>query len=326
MNKLPIIVVLTNDAGATEYLAHLVIQEYHQANWRLFCLKESPASKIFQNLNLDYTLLDNMQDFNNISKCDLIIYGTGWQVEFGKIVEKISSKYEIKSMALIDHWVNYKERFSCGFLPDYIITMDDIAFNLAHDIFSSDVKIIQLKNYFLEDIVSSFKLLKNKNSDFVVFISEPTSIVAKNNLGDSFAYGFTEYSVFSDLLKKFDEIIVRLHPADSLNKYSNLIEKYPNKNIVVVNPYQESLIETLSKSKLTIGFDGMALFISYFLRINTISYMPNSSRKLTIPIPKKYLIDNLLDLDTISFDNDVDIDLNKNSISFSSIIKKILKD
>jgi len=327
MNSLPTIVVLSNDAGASEYLAYLILGEFDKANWIIYTLDDSPASKIFKRLGLKQNILKQVEDFQYIERCDLIIYGTGWQVEFGKYVQKVVDKYRISSVALIDHWVNYKERFRDGIFPKYILTMDKTAFDLAESIFENeDIEILLLKNYFLQDTKRKFNSITKKTPDSVLFISEPTSTIAKKNLGSTDAYGFTEYSVLSDILEEFDSVIIRLHPSDNFNKYDDTLKRHINKNICIVNPYEETLVDTLSKSNLTIGFDGMAIFISYILGVKTVSYMPNSKRKLTIPIPKKYLINSLKELNFIDFNNKTtDVLIDENSIEFSELLQKILK-
>jgi len=323
----PKILVLSNDAGASEYIAHMILTEFERANWRVCALPDSPAYKIFTKCNLALTQMasiDCLYDIVKDQRPDLILYGTSWQINFQTAVEEIAEPYHIQSIALLDHWVNYKERFNHHIPPKHIMVMDDIAFALAKKSFGETINILQLKSYFLENMRASFNAVDQKQADSVVFISEPTSIIAKNNLGAEDGYGFTEYSVLEDLLTLFNEITLRLHPSDRSDKYNAIIQNHPNKKITVINPYDEELIETLRKSKLTIGFDGMALFISYYLGINTISYMPTGKRALTIPMPSKYLIDDLNLLSDISFNDDIECELNKNAMTFADAMQNLL--
>lgn len=323
----PKILVLSNDAGASEYIAHMILTEFERSDWRVCVLPDSPAYKIFTKCNLPLTTMESVDCLHDIVKKqrpDLILYGTSWQINFQTAVEKIAELYHIHSIALLDHWVNYKERFNQHIPPKHIMVMDDIAFALAKKNFGETINITQLKSYFLENMRASFNTVNQKHAESVVFISEPTSIIAKNNLGTEDGYGFTEYSVLEDLLTLFNEITVRLHPSDRTDKYNAIIQNHTNKKITIINPYDEELIETLHKSKLTIGFDGMALFISYYLGINTISYMPTDKRALTIPMPAKYLIDDLNLLSDISFNDDIECELNKNAMTFADAIQNLL--
>lgn len=320
--------VISNDAGATEYLASLIQSQSSNINWNVFALVNSPASKIFKRLEIPFSTINKVEELYekfNTKTTDIFMYGTGWQENFSKIIKETCIKNKIKSIGLIDHWITYEDRFYKDALPNFIMIMDDNAYKLAKDTFPEKVGILQVKNYFLEQVKSSFTLIQNKSFLSVVFISEPTSIIAKNNFQDENAYGFTEYSAVEDLLQKFDSLIIRLHPSDEINKYNYIVEKYYDKNITIIKPYEEELIETLSKSKLTIGFDGMALYISYVLGIKTISYMPNNERELTIPIPKRYLLRDINDLHKVKFETlDFD-DLQGNAKDFSKVIHHILE-
>lgn len=321
------ILVVSNDAGATEYISHLILEERNIAHWLVYALLNSAASKIFSKHKLNFNYIDQVEDLRTAIdkiKPDIILYGTGWQVDFSEIIKETSMKQNIKSVALIDHWTNYKERFKKNCLPDNIIVMDDIANNIAKKIFNFDVNIIQLKNYFLEEVYLSFKSKQNKSANSIVFISEPISINAKNNFNNKNAFGFTEYSVIEDLIQKFGNICIRLHPAEDQNKYSEIIKRYKTNNISIINSYEEDLIDTLSKSKLTIGMDGMALFISYILGIHTISYMPNSNKQLSIPMSKENLLRNLDDFSKTKIQSNIKDIIGGSCISLEAAIEQIL--
>ncbi len=322
--------VVSNDAGATEYIAYL-IKNHADINWIVFAMKDSPAAKIFTRLHVIYAVLDDVNSIKSFDKdiagCSLFIYGTGGQISFNKIVNEICVKNSVKSMAVIDHWTNYKERFPNSILPDYIMVADDKAYSLSKNIFPSDVNIVQVKNYFLEEIKKEYTAKVSKiTKSTVVFISEPTMAIAKINFQDENGYGFTEYSVVEDLLKIYDSITIRLHPADEKNKYDEIIKKFEDKDITIIIPEYENLIDTLCRSRLTIGFDGMALYISYILGMDTVSYMPNSDRILAIPIPKEYLTRNLDDLKKITIKPINCSDLQSGANDFLTILDNLIED
>lgn len=322
--------VISNDAGATEYLAPLIQLRLTNINinWNVFALNNSPASKIFKRLKIPFNTISKVEELYesiNPEITDIIMYGTGWQVNFSRIVKDICIKNKIKSIGLIDHWTLYKDRFYENSLPSFILIMDDNANKLAKNTFPKEVNVIQVKNYFLEQTKLLFVSNENKAYSSVVFISEPTSLIAKNNFQNQNAYGFTEYSVVEELIEKFDNLTIRLHPSDDISKYDYIITKNYSKKIIIIKPNEEALIDTLSKSQLTIGFDGMALYISYILGINTIAYMPNSDRKLNIPIPKKYLIRDINDLNKVEFEKLNFDDLQSGAKDFSEAVNYILE-
>lgn len=313
--------VISNDAGSTEYISHIILNEKNY-NWVVYALKDSLASKIFKKYDIEFDTFKELDELINIVKRDepsIILYGTGWQVDFSYTVKSICLNNNIKSIALIDHWSNYKERFSENSLPDLILVMDDLANKMAIKEFTDKVNIIQIKNYFFESVISDFHSIKNKIFDSIVFISEPTVV----NKIDLDAY---EYTLVENLLLFFDDIIIRLHPSENEDKYDAIISKFPKVNVKIINPYEEDLLITLTKSKLTIGLGSMALYISYLLNINTISCVLNSKIKPSIPIPEQYILKDLKDLKDIVFLPLSLDDLNKSAVEFSTMIDHVLKD
>ncbi|MBL4711319.1 MAG: hypothetical protein JKX75_02255 [Gammaproteobacteria bacterium] len=251
-------------------------------------------------------------------KPDIILYGTGWQVNFSSIVKSICIKYTIKSIALIDHWARYKERFFENSLPNAILVMDDIANKKAKELLNTEIPIFQTKNYYIENIIASFSLIENKIFDSIVFISQPT-VVDKI---DSNAY---EYALLEDILAMFNQVVVRLHPTENKNKYNEVIAKFPKKKVSVVESYEEDLTITLSKSKLTIGIGSMALYISYILGIKTVSYISDRHHTPNIPLPKKYILTNLRDVRKLVFEQANKSNLYSKSESFDTVLNVLLK-
>ena len=84
----------------------------------------------------------------------------------------------------------------------------------------------------------------------------------------------------------------------------------------MVNPYDENLGSTLSKSKLSIGFQSTALYLSYLLGINTISILPKKSLISNIPLPKKYILTNLSYIENLKFSNKKPEESNIRAVTF----------
>ena len=79
---------------------------------------------------------------------------------------------DIKIVSIIDNWINYKMRFVYKkklILPDEIWVFDKFAFRKSKKIFKK-TKIIQKRNFYLEEISKKIKLYKNKN--YILYICE----------------------------------------------------------------------------------------------------------------------------------------------------------
>ena len=291
------ILVFINDAGSSNYICSIISNESKFFNWSIYAVADSPGSKKLEYSQILYTKffsLDEMSDIIKKQKPDIVLYSTGW-LNFSSIVSDNAKKYNYKTVALIDHWVSYQKRFNSNAFPDAILVMDDIAYKKANKIFNSKSAIFKIKNYYLEEIKSDYALRERKK-DHIVFLSEP-EISDKDNLK------IFEYGLLKDILKMFDKVIVRLHPKESKNKYNDFIAKFPKANVSVVNLYDENLGSTLSKSKLSIGFQSTALYFSYLLGINTISILPKKSLISNIFLPKKYILTNLSHIKNLKFSN-----------------------
>ena len=316
------ILVFINDAGASAYICSIILNESNDFNWKVYAISNSPASKELEKNKIFYNkflLLDEINEIIKKENPNIVFYGTGWINFSGSIKESIK-KNSIKTFALIDHWVNYELRFLKNCLPDVILVADDVAKKKAESIFNSKVQIFQIKNYYLENIKYNYLLSNSKIKDCVVFISEPTKV--KKNVLD---FNKFEYEFLEDILKIFNKVIIRLHPTEHKEKYNEIISKFINSDIKVIEPYEESLATTLSKSKLTIGIESTALYTSYLLGIKTISYIPNKYKEPSIPLPKKYILTNLEKLKDLDFSIPQQKKLNYKVKTFYEIVNLILK-
>ena len=170
------ILVFTNDAGDCAYICSLILKEYNFFSWSVYAIKDSPASKLLKKNKILHTNFFLLNDINRIIKkeCpDFLLYGTGVeQISFSGIIKKNASKYNIQSIAVIDHWSNYKKRFPKKTFPDAILTFDYLAYQQAKKLFDKS-NIFQIKNYYVEDLYQEFINQKNFDNKFVTFISEP---------------------------------------------------------------------------------------------------------------------------------------------------------
>lgn len=316
------ILVFINDAGASAYICSIILNESNDFNWKVYAISSSPASKELEKNKISYKkffLLDEINEIIKKENPNVVFYGTGW-INFSGAIKESTKNNSIKTFALIDHWVNYKLRFLKGCLPDVILVADDVAKKKAESTFNSEVQIFQIKNYYLENIRYNYLLSDSKIKDSVVYISEPTKV--KNNFLD---FSKFEYELLEDILKIFNKVLIRLHPTEHKEKYNEIISKFINSNIKVIEPYKESLATTLSKSKLTIGIESTALYTSYLLGIKTISYIPNKYKEPSIPLPKKYILTNLEKLKDLDFSIPQQKKLNYKVKTFYEIVNLILK-
>ena len=214
------ILVFTNDAGDCAHICSIILKEYNFFNWIVYAGSNSPALKY---LKKNRVLCNEFNSPNHViqilkKECpDFVLYGTGSEViNLSGILNDKANEYNIKSIGLIDHWSKYEKRFPNGTLPDALLTFDDIACQLARKLFNK-TKVFQIKNYYIGNLHKEFINQKKLNKSYVTYISEP-----KENL-DASSY---EYQLLINILAKFDDVIVRLHPSEKIDKYNEIISNY----------------------------------------------------------------------------------------------------
>ena len=314
------IAIFSYDAGSSEILKALYKKYKKHYIFQLYVIPYSPFDKISKDIK-DKTNVDNNRE-NIYEKLDkfcpeLIIYGTSWQIKTHEVFLEYANKNSIKSIAFLDHWVFYKERFSSIF-PDFIATFDNHSTKVAKSLDLPNV--VQIKNYYFENLKNKYSSMSRNKKKQILFLSEPTSKVALKRFGDEKYWGFDESDIYLEVLnfsKKLNmSLLTRLHPSDSKEKYLNFD--------IDTNFSNNSLLEDIAVCDIIIGIDTVALYIAYFLGEKAIAFMPTKKREVTIPIPKENITDDLYSF-KISSIKTKDTDIFDNSIEFDEFLKKEFK-
>jgi len=282
--------IVASDAGAAEILSFFVKKKKYEYNYLL----KGSAKKIFKK---------NLGKFNTISlkdslkKTTLYICGTGWQSDIHIQVIKAARSKDIKVIAYLDHWTNYKNRFFKNneyYFPDEIWVGDEKAYKIAKKTFN--IKVKKINNYYLDYIKKEFeckftknkKLLKKTN---ILYVTEPTSKV-KNNQWKLNKYDYDEFSSLIFFLNKIKfiykdfKIRLKTHPAENPKKYNYILKKY-NYNIQINKT--SNLINEIKNSEVVVGCNTLALYLAIVAKKNVLCSIPTKQRSL-LPFKQiKYL-------------------------------------
>jgi hypothetical protein len=273
MNK---VMFFAHDPGGANAIAPL-ISEFESS----YVFAKGPALKILSNA------VELPEDALRIYKPDFLITGTSGSDFTERYLWNEASELGIKSMAILDMWVNYGVRFSeyglkdlhlfnkkCDYLPDYICVMDELA---KEDMINDGVPeniILPFGNPHFEYIAS----LKPKNGiplsnstltgkKVITFASQP--------IDDIFRKG-SEIIVLEDLIDsiiKRDDVVVliRKHPKESREKFN----KYTDGDRVQLDANQD-LMTTLYMSDVIVSVNSMVLIEALFLGKKILSYQPKT--------------------------------------------------
>lgn len=290
------IAIFSHDAGASEILLELCRANIEMYEFRIFCLLDFPCYTLVKAKQLEAYMVNIADEENDIFKKlltfnpSVILYGTGWQNHLEYIFLKYAREHILPSVAFLDHWSNYRERF--GYpdakwrenLPDFIATHNKESFELAKNLDLPNV--IAIKNYaqkreflYAKDIFE-----RVKEQDILLFLSEPTAKVAQKSYGESNFWGFDEVKVFKDILENktlfnCEKIVIRVHPSDIQDTYRAIDPD--------ISFSDKTLLEDIARAKIIIGIDTVALYSAYLLGKKAISYIPSNKRECLVPLPKE---------------------------------------
>jgi hypothetical protein len=273
--------IISHDAGGAELLSSWVNNNPNKYNFIL----DGPAVEIFKRKVI---FNSNIELNKDIIDSEYILCGTSWDSNLERLAIKNAKKYNIKTIAYLDHWVNYKERFlelDELILPDEIWVNDIYARDLAKNTFpNSEIKIVV--NYFFEEIENYFnsKEKTTSKSNRLLYVCEPISEHALKQHGDRYYWGYTEFDALNYLFdniglinQKINKITIRPHPSENGNKYNH----YINKNISISD--EKFLLNDIHNSDIIVGAESMALVVAVLAKKRVISCIPPQGLKCRLP-------------------------------------------
>lgn len=192
---------------------------------------------------------------------DVLVVGTSIGRTIDKSSMAMARAMHVPSVAVIDHWTWYRERFLIGThleLPDHIFLNDHWALEDAEIAGLPRHRLESLGNPVLEKMALQSKVIaaarsQPARSDAIVFVSEALA-------GDTLFRGsrqlrYSEFEVLEAILHwrgTDDQVIVKLHPTESAEKFSSL-----GSRIRVVSGV--SAVELAQMGRIVVGLGSMML-------------------------------------------------------------------
>jgi hypothetical protein len=284
------LLIVAYDAGGAEVISSYVRQQ------QLTCIYSlaGPALNIFQKKIGD---IKNLPLEKAMMSCDSLLCGTGWQSELEWEAVQLANKYGKHSVAFLDHWVHYKERFirKGGLqLPSEIWVGDEDALRIAQNVFSDvSLPIKLVPNPYVNDIKNDLSkyAAEHKSSDLgkrILYICEAMQedelIYQKNKR----AWGYTEadalryfFENISILSSEACQITIRPHPAEKPGKYQWVSKEY--KQFPIKISEGRTLVQDVLESDLIVGCESMALTIALLAGKRVISCIPPGGKPCALP-------------------------------------------
>jgi hypothetical protein len=290
--------MIAHDAGGAEMVSSWALHQ--KEPFKL--IAEGPAVAIFGRKFPNQPIFGRME-LASAQEVDFFLLGTGWASDLERLGIKVAKDVGIRSIAFLEHWCNYLERFTTPDgviqLPDEIWTGDEYALKLAEDIFSQfPVSLKQVPNHYLQDMVTAVqdiaKLEKFRGGSLdsavnILYLCEAISEHHPNT--DTEPFEFRAISKFFDWYgaKKITglfgsgpiQIRFRLHPAEPRNKYDGYLEKFEGVDLTLSkNP---SLSVDLAWADHVVGMTSMALVVALSCGKKTYSCIPGDKPSFELP-------------------------------------------
>lgn len=281
------VAVVCHDAGA----AHLIFAWLRHwcesgmlAKHSFKLVLQGPAEKAWQHHPVPLPQVQLHTSLDAIEGCHSVLTGTGWASHLEHQARQTAQDLGIPSIAVIDHWVNYAQRFERDgvvVLPNQIWVADADAADLAHSYFES-VPVLELPNVYLQQLVKNMPPVPVDCLN-LLYVLEPV----RHDWGRVVQGEFQALDFFVQLLAQVVgqgpvQITLRPHPSDPPGKYNAWINAQTA--LVVHLDDQPDLNRSIAQARWVVGVESFALVVAAAAGRETFSSLPPWAHRCRLPI------------------------------------------
>ena len=279
--------MVAHDAGAARLLQSWITPLGPQLR---FCL-DGPALSLFEAERGPMQKL-NLQE--SLQGCHLLISGSGWSSTLEYDSRCLAAALGIPSIAVLDHWVNYLQRFQRRgetVLPDGLWVADSEAAALAHRLLPG-IPITQLPNHWLEMLQHGVQRERQQlgrtgamtPAKNLLYLLEPlrdhSSGLPNGEEFIALDYWITKLPdlIASGLVAEREQLQLRLrpHPSETPGKYNTWITQQRDHWPVMLD-------HSLAQADLTFGCETQALVAAIVCDLPAFSTLPPSAPPCRLP-------------------------------------------
>jgi hypothetical protein len=211
-------------------------------------------------------------------KISLVITGSSYGNSLDQKIISWSKKKTIISISILDHWYNFKERFSNRLnLPDYIIINDKETFKRIKLLYPSIKQKLIIAGNPILFLLRKKKIKKKKSKKIILFISEKIPKKFEKQ-----KYLFIKKILL--FLPKNYKLHIKLHPREKNTEYSNL----KSHKLLVFRDY--GLRKLIFDPEIIFGIRSILLIKCAIFRRDILSIkIKGLQEKYFIPYQKKWL-------------------------------------
>lgn len=304
MESMPVIFALCGDVGGANAIAPVIERLRNEQRVRVAAYAYGVGLTAWKQARVDvitasedWTVNEVGAELSRLNTAMVIVATSVNGIDLEKIVVTTARQQGIPSLAVLDFWSNYKERFSDGtgnlvHLPDQIAVMDDFAceemikagIDKARIVVTGQPALDSLAEWRFRFPTDRRKSIRehlgiDQKETLILFASQPLSELYGSDRSSPRYPGYTEKTVLEALTRAIEKLVlkgqhpvlvIRPHPRE---KRSGLSEIKSDVVRIVISSYGHARDVVLSADVVT-GMDSMLLVESCYMGCPTVSIQP----------------------------------------------------
>lgn len=290
--------MVAHDAGA----ARLLFSWLQPLQRQLRFFVQGPARQILDKERPDISPCEGLEAC--LDQTQLLLSGTGWSSNLEHRARQFAAERNIRSIAILDHWVNYRERFVRQgriALPEGLWVADSEALALAHSQFPT-LSVQEHPNLWLNQLISevaSYRSTLQKKgikraARNLLYLLEPLRDHANGELNGQEFVALNYWLEKLPSLASNGQIIkdrqllklrLRPHPSEEPGKYEEWIRSHSHEWPIELDT-NPSLAISLAQADVTFGCETQALVASMACNLPTFCTLPPLAPPCRLPHSK----------------------------------------
>jgi len=215
----------------------------------------------------------------------VLVSGTGWQGRLEHDARAIGRARGIRSVAVLDHWVNYPERFvreGAAILPETLLVADREAAAIAERCFPG-IPVVTLPNCYLDRQIAAIAAAgEPAEQNAILAVMEPAR--TDWGRGESGEFQALDYLVarWSDAGFAPDApFSLRPHPSEPVGRYAEWLQRTPLMRAEI--SVGQTLAEDIAQASIVVGLNSYALTIALAVGRSVWSMLPPWAPPCVLP-------------------------------------------
>lgn len=267
--------VAIHDAGAANMIAAWATAARTPPK---YVLAAGPARTIWTQVFGGGAILN--EDPEAISDLTALVSGTGWASDFEHRARCAAARSGLRSIAVIDHWVNYAMRFERAGkvrLPDAIWVGDTEAQRIARAVFPKIPVSLHANLYLCEQARAAGPAPENGDT---LFLLEPArSAWGRGVSGEFQALDFFMAHRARAGVPETAPVRLRPHPSDPPGKYADWMARHPQTRLDA----SPDMAAALRPARWVAGLNSAGLVVALEAGRNVISALPTHAPPCVLP-------------------------------------------